>query len=72
MEGASHITGEADSENPIGRASVRRDNAACLGAISWLAQHTGSKIESSACGVLSGYEIDSPVFFSDDFLSCAG
>ena len=62
MEGASHITGEADSENSARRASIGLDNSKCLGAISWLAQHTGSKIESSAGGVLSGYEIDSPYF----------
>jgi len=62
MEGASHITGEADSENSAKRASIGLDNSKCLGAISWLAQHTGSKIESSAGGVLSGYEIDSPYF----------
>ena len=55
MEGASHINRRG--------ISVGLDNSkCCLGAISWLAQHTGSKIESSAGGVLSSYEIDSPYF----------
>ena len=59
MEEKGHIAEDADSE---GLSSVGLDNSKCLGAISWLAQHTGSKIESSAGGVLSGYEIDSPYF----------
>ena len=59
MEEKGHIAEDADSE---GLSSVGLDNSKCLGAISWLAQHSGSKIESSAGGVLSGYEIDSPYF----------
>lgn len=62
MERTDHIADKAVPENSTGYTSTWRDNAKCLGAISWLAQHTGSKIESSACGVLSGYEIDSPYF----------
>ena len=62
VEGVGYRAESASPDNLMEHQSTGRGTNKCLGAISWLAQHTGSKIESSAGGVLSGYEIDSPYF----------
>lgn len=62
VESVGDRTESASPDNLVEHQSTGLGSNKCLGAISWLAQHTGSKIESSAGGVLSGYEIDSPYF----------